>query len=104
MIRGAYTITNNLAYVPDLVDKVVATKTTLTYYIKKNAYWTWGTKKLPVTYRDFVYTWKAFTNPKNDVVSRDGYDQITGFTHKGTKVITLQVEERRTPTIATSSA
>ena len=38
-------------------------------HIKKNAYWTWGSKKLPVTYRDFVYTWKAFTNPKNDVVS-----------------------------------
>jgi len=29
-------------------------------------------------------------DPKNDVVSRDGYDQITGFTHKGDKQITFK--------------
>ncbi len=90
VLRGAYVITDKLAYVPDLVSKVVATKTTLTYYIRAGANWYWGGKKLPVTYRDFVYTWKAFINPKNDVASRDGYDQITGFTHKGNKVITFK--------------
>jgi hypothetical protein len=25
---------------------------------------------VPVTYKDFVYTWKMITDPKNDVVGR----------------------------------
>jgi peptide/nickel transport system substrate-binding protein len=90
VIRGAYVITDKLAYVPDLAAKIVATKTTLTYFIRPNANWNWGGKKVPVTYKDFAYTWKALVNPKNDVVGRDGYDQITGFTHKGNKVITFK--------------
>jgi peptide/nickel transport system substrate-binding protein len=68
----------------------VATKSTLTYFIRPDANWYWGGKKVPVTYKDFVYTWKALINPNNDVVTRDGYDQITGFTHKGTKQITFK--------------
>ena len=90
VIRGAYVITDKLAYKPDLATKIVATKSSLTFTIRKNAYWYWGGRKLPVTYRDFVYTWKAFTNPKSDVVGRDGYDQITGFTHKGAKQVTFR--------------
>jgi peptide/nickel transport system substrate-binding protein len=89
VIRGAYVVSNTLAYLPDLATSVVATKKTLTYTIRDDAYWYWGGRKLPVTYRDFVYTWKAFVNPKNDVTSRDGYDQITGFSHKGAKQITF---------------
>ena len=89
-IRGAYVLTDKLQYVPDLVTKVVATKSTLTYYIRPDANWYWGGKKVPVTYKDFVYTWQAFINPKNDVASRDGYDLITGYTHKGTKVVSFK--------------
>ena len=83
-------ISDKLAYVPDLVTKVVATKKSLTFTIRADANWYWGGKKLPVTYQDFVYTWQAFVNPKNDVSSRDGYDQITGFTHKGEKQVTFR--------------
>jgi peptide/nickel transport system substrate-binding protein len=43
-----------------------------------------------VTYKDFVYTWKQIVDPKNDLVARDGYDQITGYTHKGQKQITFK--------------
>ena len=89
-IRGAYVLTDKLQYVPDLVTKVVATKSTLTYYIRPDANWYWGGKKVPVTYKDFVYTWQAFINPKNDVASRDGYDLITGYTHKGTKIVSFK--------------
>ena len=31
-----------------------------------------------------------FVDPKNDVTGRDGYDQITGYTHKGDKQITFK--------------
>src|SRR3954470_24659681 len=90
VIRGAYIINNKLQHVLDLVSSAKATRTTLSYTIKPNANWNWGGKKVPVTYKDFVYTWKNIVDPKNDVVGRDGYDQITGYTHKGAKQITFK--------------
>src|SRR6185437_2936897 len=76
VIRGAYIVNNRLQHVADLVTAGKATRTSLSFTIRPNAYWYWGGKKLPVTYKDFVYTWKAFVNPSDDVVTRDGYDQI----------------------------
>jgi peptide/nickel transport system substrate-binding protein len=90
VIRGAYNLTNTLDHVKDLVTDAKATPTTLTFTIRKDANWNWGGKKLPVTYKDFAYTWQALSDPKNDVVSHDGYDQITGYTHKGDKQITFK--------------
>jgi peptide/nickel transport system substrate-binding protein len=90
VIRGAYIINNKLQHVLDLVSAAKATKTTLSYTIRKGASWNWGGKKLPVTYKDFVYTWQQIVNPNNDVVGRDGYDQITGYTHKGNFQITFK--------------
>jgi peptide/nickel transport system substrate-binding protein len=90
VIRGAYIINNKLQHVLDLVSSAKATPTTLSYTIKPNANWNWGGKKLPVTYKDFAYTWQMIVDPKNDVVGRDGYDQITGYTHKGLKQITFK--------------
>ena len=90
VIRGAYIVNDKLQHVLDLVSSAKATATTLSYTIKPNANWMWGAKKLPVTYKDFVYTWQQIIDPKNDVVGRDGYDQITGYTHKGQKQITFK--------------
>jgi len=90
VIRGAYIINNKLQHVLDLVSSAKATRTTLSYTIKPNANWNWGGKKIPVTYKDFAYTWQMIVDPKNDVVGRDGYDQITGYTHKGQKQITFK--------------
>jgi peptide/nickel transport system substrate-binding protein len=89
VVRGAFLTTNKLENVKDLVTAAKATKKTLSYTIRKDAYWNWGGRKLPVTYKDFVYTWKQIVDPKNDLVGRDGYDQITGYTHKGAKQITF---------------
>src|SRR3954452_21641177 len=90
VIRGAFITNSKLQNVKDLVTDAKATKTTLSYTIRKDANWNWGGKKIPVTYRDFVYTWQMLVDPKNDVVGRDGYDQITGYTHKGQKQITFK--------------
>jgi peptide/nickel transport system substrate-binding protein len=90
VIRGAFIRDNKLRPLKDLVSDAKATATTVSYTIRKDANWNWGGKKVPVTYQDFVYTWKAFTDPNNDVQSRDGYDQITGFTHKGAKQVTFK--------------
>lgn len=89
VIRGAFITNSKLQNVRDLVSDAKATKTTLSFTIRKDANWNWGGKKLPVTYRDFVYTWQQIVDPKNDVVARDGYDQITGYTHRGDKQITF---------------
>jgi peptide/nickel transport system substrate-binding protein len=90
VIRGTYNVDNKLRHILDLVSSAKATKTTLSYTIRPDANWNWGGKKIPVTYKDFVYTWQAFADPKNDVAGRDGYDQITGYTHKGAKQITFK--------------
>ena len=70
-----------------------ATKQSLSITIRPDANWYWGGKKLPVTNKDYVYTWQQIMNPNNDVASRTGYDQITGYKLKGTKQITFTVEE-----------
>ena len=90
VIRGAFITNNKLQLVKDLVSDAKATKTTLSYTIRPDANWNWGGKKIPVTYKDFAYTWQQIVDPKNDLVGRDGYDQITGYTHKGQKQITFK--------------
>src|SRR4029079_13433720 len=90
VIRGAFITNSKLQNVMDLVSAAKATKTTLSYTIRANANWNWGGKKIPVTYKDFAYTWQQIVDPKNDLVGRDGYDQITGYTHKGQKQITFK--------------
>ena len=44
----------------------------VSYTIKPTAYWYWGGKKVPVTYRDFVYTLQKIDDPNDDVASRAG--------------------------------
>src|SRR5580765_4580222 len=90
VIRGAFLTNDKLQNVKDLVSSATATKTTLSYTIRPDANWNWGGKKIPVTYKDFAYTWLQIADPKNDLVGRDGYDQITGYTHKGQKQITFK--------------
>jgi peptide/nickel transport system substrate-binding protein len=89
-LRGAYNLTNKLEHVLDLVTSAKATRAGLSFTIRPDAYWYWGGRKLPVTYKDFVYTWQQQVDPKNDVVGRQGYDQITGYTHKGLKQVTFK--------------
>jgi peptide/nickel transport system substrate-binding protein len=75
--RGAFIITGNLQYKPDLISgyKLQQHPFRITYFIRKNAKWSDG---VPVSAADFIYTWKQIMNPNNDVTGRDGYDQITG--------------------------
>jgi ABC-type transport system substrate-binding protein len=89
ILRGDYIIDNNANYHLDLASNVTATKKTLSITIRPDANWWWGGKKLPVTNKDYVYTWQQIMNPNNDVASRTGYDQITGYKLKGTKQITF---------------
>jgi peptide/nickel transport system substrate-binding protein len=90
-IHGAFNQDNKGLWFKDLVSSASATKTSLSYTIKPNANWYWGGKKLPVTYKDFVYTLQQIDNPANDLASRNGYSNIDtkNWTHKGQKQITF---------------
>jgi peptide/nickel transport system substrate-binding protein len=91
VVRGNYIIDDQGLYHLDLASKVVATKTGLTINIRPDANWFWlGHAKSPVTYQDYAYTWQQIVNKANTPASTTGYDQITGFTHKGQKQITFK--------------
>ena len=69
-LRGPYVLTDKYQYKYDLVTKVTVTKKSISYNIRNDANWNYGGKKLPVTYKDFVYTWKSITNAKDNAASR----------------------------------
>jgi ABC-type transport system substrate-binding protein len=89
--RGAFIQNQKGQWIKDLVTSANATKTSLTYTISPNANWYWGGKKVPVTYKDFVYTLQQLDNPNNDISSRVGFANLdpTHFTHKGLKTVTF---------------
>src|SRR3954452_2633551 len=90
-LRGNYIIDNKGNYHLDLASKVTATKSTLSITIRPDANWYWeGHAKIPVSYKDYVYTWQQIVNKANTPASTTGYDQITGYTHKGNRQITFK--------------
>jgi len=88
--HGAFIQNQKGDWVKDLVTSAAATAKGVTYTIRPDAYWYWGGKKLPVTYKDFVYTLQQIDDPKNDLAGRTGYSQLdpTKCTHKGDKQVT----------------
>lgn len=87
-VQAAGEIYNNKAeLVPYLMDgkpKVVKQKPfTTTHKYKQSAVWSDGK---PVTGADFVTTWKTVLNPANNVVTREGFDQMQKVTAKGKSV------------------
>ncbi|MEA2477109.1 MAG: peptide/nickel transport system substrate-binding protein [Actinomycetota bacterium] len=77
VILGAYQVQPDFSYKPMLLSKEAEVDTgppfSVTYSIRPDAQWSDG---VPVTAKDFEFTWKVFINPKFDVASRDGYDDI----------------------------
>jgi len=90
-LHGAFNVNQKGQFFKDLVSSASASKTGVTYTIKPNANWYWGGKKIPVTYKDFVYTLQQTDNPNNDFASRTGFSNLdpTKFTHKGDKQVTF---------------
>jgi ABC-type transport system substrate-binding protein len=89
VLTGIYAVNQSYEHIPDLVSNVTATNRGITFDIRPNAVWNWGGKKYPVTYQDFVYTWKAILNPNDNVASTAGMNQLGSWTHKGLKQITF---------------
>jgi peptide/nickel transport system substrate-binding protein len=49
---------------------------TITYHLRRGVKWQDGS---PFTSRDVEFTWRAIMNPRNNVVSRRGYDEIASM-------------------------
>jgi peptide/nickel transport system substrate-binding protein len=89
-IRGDYIVDNKGNYHLDLATKVVATKTTLTIYIRNDAYWYWQNHaKAHVTADDYIYTWQQIMDPSNDSASTTGYSNITSATKNSAYKVTF---------------
>lgn len=90
-LRGAFNQDDKGRWFKDIVAAASANAAGVSYTIRPDAFWYWGGRKLPVTYKDFVYTLQQIDDPNNDLAGRTGYSNLdpTKFTHKGDKQVTF---------------
>jgi ABC-type transport system substrate-binding protein len=90
-LHGAFEQSNRGIWFKDLVSQATATRSGLSYTIKRSADWYWGGRKVPVTYKDFVYTLQQIDNPAN-LAGRTGYGNLdaNNWTHRGDKQVTFR--------------
>jgi peptide/nickel transport system substrate-binding protein len=79
LARG-YRLMPDFSYQPWLFSKdcsvTASTPFTVDCTIRPDAKWS---DNVPLTAEDFKFTYETIMNPKNNVVTRDGYDQISAF-------------------------
>nr|MDQ3879290.1 ABC transporter substrate-binding protein [Actinomycetota bacterium] len=77
VLLGTYRTQPDFSEKPSLLAKEAEVDTgppfSVTYTINPDAEWSDG---VPVSAKDLDFTWKTFINPKFDVASRNGYDDI----------------------------
>jgi peptide/nickel transport system substrate-binding protein len=86
VIRGAFLVTPDFKYKPDLISryKLLTRPMRLTYTIRKNARWSDGVQ---VTGKDFRFTWQTATNPKyKEHIDPLGWEDIRSITGNGKTV------------------
>ncbi len=90
-LHGAFNLNDKGQYFLDLVKSAKADKTGMTFVIRPDANWYDGGAKVPVTGKDFIYTWQQLNGSikTNDLVSTAGYDQIASVSGGG-KVVTVK--------------
>ena len=75
-LYGAYQAQPDFTYKPQLLDgeaEITEDPFTITYKLLDEAVWSDGE---PISAEDMEFTWQLFMDPKNNVASRAGYDQI----------------------------
>jgi ABC-type transport system substrate-binding protein len=89
--RGAFLQNDEGTWVKDIVSKASANTKGVSYTIRPGAYWYWGGRKLPVTYKDFVYTLQKIDDPRSLVAVRTGYGNLdpSRYIHEGLKRVTF---------------
>ena len=71
---------------------------TLTYHLRRGVRWQDGA---PFTSRDVKFTWQAIMNPRNNVVSRRGYDQVASVETPDDRTVVMHMKRIFPPAIDT---
>jgi len=71
---------------------------TLTYHLRHGVKWQDGA---PFTSRDVEFTWRAIMNPRNNVVSRRGYDQIASIATPDDYTVVMRLKRVFPPAVDT---
>lgn len=89
LMPHAYVQGPDFVYRPHVLEEEAEVTTdpfTITYRIKPEAAWDDG---MPVSARDFVFTWRTFTKARNQIATREGYDLIESATVVDPKTVTF---------------
>jgi peptide/nickel transport system substrate-binding protein len=70
---------------------------TITYTLRRNVRWHDG---VPFTSADVAFTWHAIMDPRNDVVSRDGYEMVQRVETPGPYTVRFHLKRRFAPILA----
>ncbi|HEY1655474.1 MAG TPA: peptide ABC transporter substrate-binding protein [Candidatus Tumulicola sp.] len=71
---------------------------TITYHLRSGAKWTDG---VPVTSKDVRWSWQAIMNPKNNVVSRHGYDYVKSVDTPNAATVVVHLKSKFAPFVNT---
>jgi peptide/nickel transport system substrate-binding protein len=71
---------------------------TITYHLRKDVKWTDG---VPLTSKDVKFSWEAIMNPNNNVVSRNGYDDIRSIDTPDDWTVIVHLKKRFAPFVNT---
>jgi peptide/nickel transport system substrate-binding protein len=68
--------------------------TTYTYHLRAGVRWHDG---VPLTARDVAFTWRAIMNPRNNVLHREGYDQVSHIDTPTEQTVVVHLKRRYPP-------
>ncbi|HEY1428487.1 MAG TPA: peptide ABC transporter substrate-binding protein [Candidatus Tumulicola sp.] len=71
---------------------------TITYRLRRDALWSDG---VPVEAGDVVWSWRAILNPRNNVISRHGYDVIRSIDTPDAHTVVVHLKHRFAPFVNT---
>ncbi len=92
--------------VPDLASSVPSTANggispdglTITYHLRKGLHWQDGA---PLTAADVAFGYSAVMNPRNDVLSREGFDVVRSVSEVDPTTVRVRLKRRFSPIVAT---
>ncbi|MBV8602625.1 MAG: peptide ABC transporter substrate-binding protein, partial [Candidatus Eremiobacteraeota bacterium] len=70
----------------------------ITYHLRRNVKWHDG---VPFTSKDVAFSWAALMNPKNNVISRRGYDLVSRVDTPDPYTAIFRLKERFAPAVLT---